>query len=246
MEDPHSVSSPRRTHSPSKKRRVTVSSLDADEKVPGFGVSGEHGPKPSEVYGFVGSITTVVATVIFLAWAYVPEAWLHYIGIFYYPSRYWALAGPVYVMMTIVLALGSYVGFNFMSTPYPTSLNTMFGKPQLAFIISNIFEDLLRFRKFGLCFQSIPLTFILLLYEYYEGNNRIVLALFASIYFNFSFLSFWKCVSFQVCVNLLPLLQMNSVENHRAFLLQWMEMIDQLSPYLILASTKLMISCLTM
>lgn len=62
MEDPHSVSSPRRTHSLSKKRRVTVSSLDADEKAPGFGVSGEHGPKPSEVYGFVGSITTVVAT----------------------------------------------------------------------------------------------------------------------------------------------------------------------------------------
>ncbi|KAF5446091.1 hypothetical protein F2P56_031747 [Juglans regia] len=126
MEDPHSVSSPRRIHSLSKKRRATVSSLDADEKAPGFGVSGKHGPKPSEVYGFVGSITTVVATVIFLAWAYVPEAWLHYIGIFYYPSRYWALTGPVYVMMTIVLALGFYVGLNFMSTPYPTSLNTMF------------------------------------------------------------------------------------------------------------------------
>jgi hypothetical protein len=62
MEDPHSVSSPRRILSLSKKRRATVSSLDADERASGFGVSGEHGPKPSEVYGFVGSITTVVAT----------------------------------------------------------------------------------------------------------------------------------------------------------------------------------------
>ena len=62
MEDPYSVSSPRRILSLSRKRRATVSSLDADERTSGFGVSGEHGPKPSEVYGFVGSITTVIAT----------------------------------------------------------------------------------------------------------------------------------------------------------------------------------------
>ena len=35
---------------------------DSDDGASGFGVSGEHGPKPSEVYGFVGSISTVVAT----------------------------------------------------------------------------------------------------------------------------------------------------------------------------------------
>lgn len=62
MEDPRSVNSPRRILSLSKKRRSTVSFLDADERDSGFGVSGGHGPKPSEVYGFVGSITTVVAT----------------------------------------------------------------------------------------------------------------------------------------------------------------------------------------
>ncbi|WMV11073.1 hypothetical protein MTR67_004458 [Solanum verrucosum] len=39
-----------------------------------------------EVYGFVGSITTVVATVLFLVWAYLPEHWLHSLGIVYYPS----------------------------------------------------------------------------------------------------------------------------------------------------------------
>lgn len=92
----------------------------------GFGVSGEHGPKPSEVYGFVGSITTVVATVIFIIWAYVPDRWLHSIGIYYYPSRYWALAVPTYVMVTVVLAIGFYIGLNFMATPPPTSLSTMF------------------------------------------------------------------------------------------------------------------------
>jgi hypothetical protein len=61
MEDTYSVSSPRRILSRSKKRRATVPSLDAGERASGFGVCGEHGPKPSEVYGFVGSITTIVA-----------------------------------------------------------------------------------------------------------------------------------------------------------------------------------------
>ncbi|XP_044470526.1 phosphatidylinositol N-acetylglucosaminyltransferase subunit P-like [Mangifera indica] len=121
MEDQHSVNSPRRILSFTKRRRATVSFLDHDGKAySGFS------PKTSEVYGFVGSITTVVTTVLFLVWAYVPQRWLHAIGISYYPSRYWALAVPAYAMVTVVLALSFYIGLNFMSTPSSTSLNTMF------------------------------------------------------------------------------------------------------------------------
>lgn len=97
-----------------------------DRSSTGFGVSGEHGPKLSEVYGFVGSITTVVSTVVFIIWAYVPDRWLHSIGIYYYPSRYWALAVPTFFSVTVVLAIGFYIGVNFMATPPPTSLNSMF------------------------------------------------------------------------------------------------------------------------
>ncbi|XP_043710842.1 phosphatidylinositol N-acetylglucosaminyltransferase subunit P [Telopea speciosissima] len=125
MADSYSVNSPRRILSLSKER-ATVSFSDPDDKVSGFAVSEEHGPKPSEVYGFVGSISTVVTTVIFLGWAYIPEPWLHSIGITYHPSRYWALAVPVYAMVTVVLAMVLYIGLNFMATPPPTSLNTIF------------------------------------------------------------------------------------------------------------------------
>lgn len=45
--------------------------------------------------------------------------------------RYWALAVPAYAMVTVFLAMGFYLGVNFMVTPAPTSLNTMFGKPQI-------------------------------------------------------------------------------------------------------------------
>ncbi|CAA0808898.1 Phosphatidylinositol N-acetylglucosaminyltransferase- GPI19/PIG-P subunit [Striga hermonthica] len=62
MEERCSVNNPRRILSFSKNRRASVSFPDDADGRPGFGVSGEHGPKPSEVYGFVGSITTVVST----------------------------------------------------------------------------------------------------------------------------------------------------------------------------------------
>ncbi|PIN12585.1 N-acetylglucosaminyltransferase complex, subunit PIG-P, partial [Handroanthus impetiginosus] len=127
MEERCSVNSPRRILSFSRNRRANVSFPDVDDRSPpGFGVSGDHGPKLSEVYGFVGSITTVVATVVFIIWAYVPDHWLHCIGIYYHPSRYWALAVPTYLIVTIVLAIGFYIGMNFMAAPPPTSLNSMF------------------------------------------------------------------------------------------------------------------------
>lgn len=69
MENLRSVSSPRRTLSLSKKRTASVFFSDRDDKAPGFGLSGDHGPKPSEVYGFVGSISTVVATGSFHVYA---------------------------------------------------------------------------------------------------------------------------------------------------------------------------------
>ncbi|KAK8950638.1 Phosphatidylinositol N-acetylglucosaminyltransferase subunit P [Platanthera guangdongensis] len=80
------VSSPRRTLSLQRERRVFTSD-------PGFVV--EHGPKTSEVYDFVGTITTVIATgtfslcpkLIYLVGAYTPEPWLHLLGITYYPSK---------------------------------------------------------------------------------------------------------------------------------------------------------------
>ena len=37
-----------------------------DDESSRFDVAGELGPNPAEVYGFVGSISTVVAIVIFL------------------------------------------------------------------------------------------------------------------------------------------------------------------------------------
>ncbi|KAL0671528.1 hypothetical protein Bca4012_034232 [Brassica carinata] len=105
MEEAHLVNSPRLvlTFSKRKKQKPDFQDSDMIRSSP-FRTSQVHGPKHSEVYGFVGSISTVVATVIFLIWAYVPDKLLESIRIRYYPSRYWALATPTYLMMTLLLA----------------------------------------------------------------------------------------------------------------------------------------------
>ncbi|XP_042003128.1 phosphatidylinositol N-acetylglucosaminyltransferase subunit P-like isoform X1 [Salvia splendens] len=63
---------------------------------------------------------------IFAIRAYVPDYWLLYIGIDYYPSRYWELGVPTYVMVMIVVAIVSYTSLNFLATPPPTSMKLIF------------------------------------------------------------------------------------------------------------------------
>ncbi|THF98759.1 hypothetical protein TEA_017831 [Camellia sinensis var. sinensis] len=132
MDDPHSVNSPRRVLSLSRKRKETLVFPEHDDQASGFGVSGEHGPKPSEVYGFVGSISTVVATEHHHRRLAVEKNRRSEATIdgrcssSLLPLPYWALAVPTYAMVTVILAIGFYIGLNFMATPPPTSLNTMF------------------------------------------------------------------------------------------------------------------------
>jgi phosphatidylinositol N-acetylglucosaminyltransferase subunit P len=49
--------------------------------------------------------------VIYLLWSYLPSPFLHQLGIYYYPNRWWSLAIPSFLVMTIVyiyVALASY------------------------------------------------------------------------------------------------------------------------------------------
>ncbi|KAG2575720.1 hypothetical protein PVAP13_7KG374101 [Panicum virgatum] len=121
------VRSPRQTVSLIRNRRPHRD-WDNSTRSPSFAAR-DHGPKPSEVYGFVGSITTAMATAVYLAWAYTPEPVLRSLGITYYPSKYWALAVPSFVIVAVALSMAIYMGLNFVATPPPTSFSTIFGEP---------------------------------------------------------------------------------------------------------------------
>jgi phosphatidylinositol glycan class P protein len=77
------------------------------------------------VYAFVGWIGSILVYIVFLVWAFAPESLMHGIGITYYPSRYYAVALPAYIMVTMVVVGVFYVGINMFHTFEPEDLRTV-------------------------------------------------------------------------------------------------------------------------
>jgi hypothetical protein len=77
------------------------------------------------IYSFVAWIATIFAYIFFLGWALLPENVLHGIGITYYPSRYYAIAFPAYVLVLYIFILTFYVGLNLFNTLEPENLGTV-------------------------------------------------------------------------------------------------------------------------
>ena len=77
------------------------------------------------VYAFVAWIASMVVFVVFLLWAFSPRSFLHAIGITYYPSRYYAIALPAYMIMLIFVINLGYIGINLMMTLEPDDMFTI-------------------------------------------------------------------------------------------------------------------------
>lgn len=68
-----------------------------------------------EVYGFVGWIASAVGFVLFLAWAYIPDEYLHAAGVTYHPDKQWAILLPAWVLCSILFAAWLYESANQVS-----------------------------------------------------------------------------------------------------------------------------------
>lgn len=55
-----------------------------------------------EYYGFVLYLFSSLTFLMYLLWSYLPSPFLHYLGIYYYPNRWWALAIPAFIVMLLV------------------------------------------------------------------------------------------------------------------------------------------------
>lgn len=76
-------------------------------------------PSPTPVraiYGFVLYLTAYVVFVVYIVWAYVPDAWLDAIGLTYWPQKYWAVAIPCYLCVVWLLAYPAYFGYILLCT----------------------------------------------------------------------------------------------------------------------------------
>ncbi|OQS06270.1 hypothetical protein THRCLA_01681 [Thraustotheca clavata] len=110
-----------------------------------------------EIYGFAGWIASIVVFACYLLWAYLPDTVLNQYGISYYPSRYWAVALPAMLCMSIVMILIIYVAINLLSTAPLDSYNTIRDKYTVT-----LPEEELEYQKAvnTPAFTDIPLTSI--------------------------------------------------------------------------------------
>lgn len=64
-----------------------------------------------EYYGFTLYLTSSLVFVVYVLWSFLPSPFLHSLGIYYYPNRWWALAIPAWTVMLVVyiyVALAAY------------------------------------------------------------------------------------------------------------------------------------------
>jgi uncharacterized membrane protein len=66
----------------------------------------------SDVYGFLGWITSSVFYCMFIVWSCVPDGLIQWHGVTYYPSKYWAVAVPTWACVTIVTIIVLYESMN--------------------------------------------------------------------------------------------------------------------------------------
>jgi phosphatidylinositol glycan class P protein len=69
------------------------------------------------IYGFVAWIGTHLCYAVFLLWAYLPEHVLHDLGVTYYPSKYWAVAVPCHLLVSLAAVYLLYWFYNMMRLP---------------------------------------------------------------------------------------------------------------------------------
>lgn len=87
-----------------------------------------------EYYGFFIYLASSFAFLMYLLWAYLPRPFLHQLGIYYYPNRWWALAVPAWLVVLVIyiyVALASY-NLGYLTLPMRSSENIVDDAAQIA------------------------------------------------------------------------------------------------------------------
>ncbi|KAH0826703.1 PIG-P-domain-containing protein [Lanmaoa asiatica] len=77
----------------------------------------EHRSRAPEFYGFVAWSSTSVLFVIYVLWALLPDEYIFWLGVKWYPSREWSLLLPAYSVVLVLLAYFVYFSLAITFTP---------------------------------------------------------------------------------------------------------------------------------
>ncbi|KAF9485123.1 PIG-P-domain-containing protein [Pholiota conissans] len=77
----------------------------------------ERRSRAPEFYGFVAWTSTYLLFVLYILWAVLPDEWIVWTGVTWYPNREWALLIPAWSVMVVILTYISYSALAIRATP---------------------------------------------------------------------------------------------------------------------------------
>ncbi|KAJ7060999.1 PIG-P [Mycena amicta] len=80
-------------------------------------ISPEYRSRAPEFYGFVAWTSTSFLYVVYLLWALLPDEYIQWLGIEWYPSREWAILVPAYSVVIGLLVYFVYFALALFGTP---------------------------------------------------------------------------------------------------------------------------------
>ncbi|KAF7980542.1 hypothetical protein HWV62_37683 [Athelia sp. TMB] len=85
----------------------------------------EHRSRAPEFYGFVAWTSTYILFVLYLLWAILPDEYIVWLGVDWYPSREWALLIPAYSVVVCFLTYFTYFALAIAATPSFSDMSTI-------------------------------------------------------------------------------------------------------------------------
>ncbi|KAJ4000910.1 PIG-P [Lentinula boryana] len=77
----------------------------------------EYRSRAPEFYGFVAWTSTSFLFVVYVLWALLPDKYIIWLGVEWYPNREWSLLLPAWSMVVVLLTYFTYMALTIYGTP---------------------------------------------------------------------------------------------------------------------------------
>jgi len=114
----------------------------------------EYRSRAAEFYGFVAWSSTYLLSLLFILWSFLPDEWIVWSGVTWYPNREWALLFPAWSMVLVLLTYFTYFSLALFATPAFSDISTITDSMVVSLIQPHLTSRTKRRRRRCTTYQS--------------------------------------------------------------------------------------------